>query len=122
MTNLETALSFLKLAASGSVREAYERYVAKEFRHHNPYFRGDRESLMKAMEDNAAINPNKTLEIKFSVEDGDRVVTYSQVRQKPGDRGAVVVHIFRFEKGQIAEMWDVGQEIPKDSPNENGMF
>ena len=35
---------------------------------------------------------------------------------------AAVVHFFRFEKGRIAEMWDVGQEIPSDSPNENGMF
>jgi predicted SnoaL-like aldol condensation-catalyzing enzyme len=33
-----------------------------------------------------------------------------------------VVHILRFEGGKIVEMWDVGQEIPKDSPNALGVF
>jgi predicted SnoaL-like aldol condensation-catalyzing enzyme len=33
-----------------------------------------------------------------------------------------VVHIARIEGGRIVELWDVGQEIPKDSPNANGMF
>lgn len=33
-----------------------------------------------------------------------------------------VVHMFRFENGKILEMWDVGQVMEKDSPNENGMF
>ena len=33
-----------------------------------------------------------------------------------------VVHILRFDGAKIAEMWDIGQEIPKDSPNALGMF
>ena len=33
-----------------------------------------------------------------------------------------VVHILRFEGGKIVEMWDIGQEIPADSPNALGMF
>jgi predicted SnoaL-like aldol condensation-catalyzing enzyme len=33
-----------------------------------------------------------------------------------------VVHIVRFDGEKIAEMWDVGQAVPADSPNENGMF
>jgi hypothetical protein len=32
------------------------------------------------------------------------------------------VHILRFERGRIVEMWDLGQEIPEDSPNALGMF
>ena len=49
----EIAISFLKLAASGKARDAYTRYVGPDFRHHNPFFRGDCESLMLAMEENA---------------------------------------------------------------------
>ena len=26
------------------------------------------------------------------------------------------------EGDRIAELWDVGQEVPPDSPNKNGMF
>ena len=33
-----------------------------------------------------------------------------------------VVHIARIVDGKIVELWDLGQEIPKDSSNANGMF
>jgi predicted SnoaL-like aldol condensation-catalyzing enzyme len=33
-----------------------------------------------------------------------------------------VVHIFRFENGKIAELWDVGQAVPDGAVNEHSMF
>jgi hypothetical protein len=33
-----------------------------------------------------------------------------------------VVHIARIADGRIVELWALGQEIPKDSPNALGMF
>ncbi len=122
MSHREIAVSFLKLAAAGKVREAYSKYVSLSLKHHNPYFRGDRESLMLAMEENTSKNPNKRLDIKVTLEDRNLVATYSHVQQNPEDPGAAVVHIFRFEGGNIVEMWDIGQAVPEDSPNENGMF
>jgi predicted SnoaL-like aldol condensation-catalyzing enzyme len=118
----DTAVSFLRLVGSGKVREAYERCVAENFRHHNAYYRGDRESLMRAMEDNAAKNPNKLLDVKLTLEDGAYVAVHSHVRQHPQDRGAAVVHLFRFENDRIAELWDVGQALSPESPNQYGMF
>ncbi|HEX7235710.1 MAG TPA: ester cyclase [Gammaproteobacteria bacterium] len=118
----ETAISFLRLVTSGKVREAYERFVAENFRHHNAYYRGDRESLLRAMEDNAAKNPNKALDVKRALEDGSYVAVHSHVRQHPQDRGVAVVHLFRFENERIVELWDVGQALPPESPNQNGMF
>jgi len=50
------------------------------------------------------------------------VATLAHVRHKKGEPGAAVVHVFRFEGDRIAELWDVGQEVPADSPNQNGMF
>ena len=35
---------------------------------------------------------------------------------------SAVVHIFRFEQDRVVELWDLGQPISKDSPNENGLF
>lgn len=118
----ETAVSFLHLVSSGKAREAFGALVGPYFQHHNPYFRGDAQSLMTAMEENAAQNPNKAIAVKHAIEEGDMVAVHFLVHHKPGDRGAAIIHIFRFEGERIAEMWDVGQEVPESSPNENGMF
>ena len=118
----QTAIDFLKLASNGKSRAAFSKYVSKNFKHHNIYFKGDRETLMIAMEDNAMKNPDKIFDIKRSLEDGDLVATHSHVRQKPGDPGAAVVHIFRFEDDKIAELWDLGQPVPLETVNENGIF
>lgn len=118
----EKAVSFLQLVASGEVREAYRRYISPDFRHHNPFFQGDADSLMLAMEENAAKNPNKILEVKRVIEEGDIVSVHSHVKQMQEDLGVAVVHIFRFQNNFIVELWDVGQPIPEDSPNENGVF
>jgi predicted SnoaL-like aldol condensation-catalyzing enzyme len=118
----DTAVSFMRLVGSGKVREAYDRYVDASFRHHNPFFPGDRESLMRAMAENAAKNPEKVLDVKHALGDGNYVAVHSHIRQNARDRGGAAVHVFRFENGRIAELWDVGQPIPEDSANEHGMF
>ena len=120
--NKDAAVSFLKMASSGDVREAYSKFVGPEFKHHNPYFEGSAETLLAAMEQNARENPDKTLEVKRAIAEGDLVAVHSHVRLKPEDRGGAVVHLFRFEDGRIAELWDLGQEVPEQSPNQYGMF
>lgn len=118
----DQAVDFLQLIVSGKIDEAYKKYVSPYFRHHNPYFPGDADSLKQAMEENDGMSPNKTLEVKQTIEEGENVMVYSHIKQKVGDLGAAVVHIFRFHEGKIVEMWDVSQPVPEDSPNENGMF
>ncbi len=118
----EVAVEFLRLVASGDVQEAYRKHLSPNFRHHNPFFAGDGQSLMAAMKESAANNPDKVLEIQHVLEDGDLVALHSRVRQKVDDSGGAVVHIFRFEEDRITELWDIGQAAPENSPNEHGMF
>ncbi len=118
----EQAVSFLQLVASGKVREAYLSHIGLGFCHHNSFFCGDADSLMYAMEEDAAKNPNKTLEVKRAIEERDIVAVHSHVKQNPQDLGWAVVHIFRFKDDRIVELWDLGQPIPENSPNEYGMF
>ena len=118
----QIATDFLMLASKGDSREAFSKYVGKDFKHHNVYFKGDAESLMNAMEENAKKTPAKIFEVKRALQDGDLVAVHSHVMQNPGDRGAAVVHIFRFENGSIMELWDMGQPVPEETINENGMF
>ncbi len=122
LTRKECALSFLKLVAAGDVRKAYERHTATDFRHHNPYFKCDAKSLMHGMEENAAQFPDKILEVQRALEDGELVAVHSRVKLKPEDRGLALVHIFRFRGNAIVELWDIGQPVPEQMPNECGMF
>jgi len=120
--NKEAAIAFLTLASRGDVRAAFDTYASPAFRHHNPFFRGDAASLAAGMAENAKKNPEKTLDVKQAIAEGDRVAVHSHVRMKLGDRGAAVVHLFRFEGGKIAELWDLAMPVPEASVNENGAF
>lgn len=123
LSQRQKAVAFLEAAASGQVRDAYQRYVHPEFRHHNPYFQGDRESLLRAMEEAASVSPNKSIEPKRVLEDGDLVAVHSRVRRAdPNQPDIAVVHILRFQDGLIIEEWEAGNELPSDSPNQNGAF
>jgi len=121
-SNKNAAVSFLKMVASGKVQEAYSKFVGEGFRHHNPFFEGSAKSLQAGMQANALQNPDKVMDVKRVIAEGELVAVHSHVQQKPGDRGAVVVHIFRFENGHIVELWDLGQPVPEESPNQFGMF
>ncbi|MEW5702518.1 MAG: nuclear transport factor 2 family protein [Candidatus Zixiibacteriota bacterium] len=122
MNKKDAAVSFLRLAASGKARGAYEKYVHPDFRHHNVYFRGDGESLLVAMEENARQCPDKVFEPIRAFEDGDFVIVHGKVRLTPGGSDYVLIHIFRFAGDLIIEEWEAASEVPKDSPNENGAF
>ena len=98
MENAGIATEFLRMCARGEVREAYQRFVAPGFVHHNPWFPGDRESLARAMEDSAAAEPNRSFEPKQVVDGGDRVAVLSQLTRAGGQEYAVV-HIVRLEGG-----------------------
>jgi predicted SnoaL-like aldol condensation-catalyzing enzyme len=118
----DVAVEFLGLVASGRVDEAYRQHVASNFRHHNPWFRADAASLRRGMAENAEKNPDKLLQVKMALQEGDRVAVLSHVRHHPDERGFAVVHVFRFEGEHIAELWDLAQEIPELAVNELGMF
>ena len=121
-SNKEAAEEFLRLSAKGEVKQAYEKFIAPGFRHHNPHFRGDADSLQAAMEENHRKNPHKVLEIERSLQEGDLVAVHSRVKMSAVDNGMALVHIFHFKGGRIDELWDIGQPVPQDCPNQHGMF
>lgn len=120
--NTQAAIEFLSMAAAGDVRAAFERHVAASFRHHNPHFAGDRQSLLAAMEASAAAEPNKAFRVVRAIEEADTVAVFSQLRRAGAGQEYAVVHILRFEDGRIAELWDIVQEVPADAVNALGMF
>lgn len=122
MSHKNAATTFLTFIATGKVREAFSEFVGADFIHHNPFFPGDRESLLNAMELSAQRSPHKEFAIKRVIEEGPMVMVHSHIRQSSNEDGFAVVHILRFDGGSIVELWDVGQPIPKGSLNKQGMF
>jgi predicted SnoaL-like aldol condensation-catalyzing enzyme len=120
MNKKEIAISFLTSASSGRVREAYAKFIHPDFKHHLVFFKGDRESLLQAMEENARQFPEKTYEVLHALEDGDLVAVHGKVVRTPKVYG--VIHILRFKGYKIIESWEASQEELKDSPNEHGLF
>jgi predicted SnoaL-like aldol condensation-catalyzing enzyme len=106
--NKEKAQNFLKLVIAGEIDKAYDKFVDVNGKHHNPYFAAGFPVLKKGMKDNHEQFPDKKLNIKHIIEDGDLVVVH--------------LHLFRFDSGKILEMWDIGQPIQADSPNKDGAF
>ena len=85
----------------GKCKKLTQQYVGASFRHHNPYFPGMAEALRAAMQENAAQFPQKAIEIKRVLAEGDLVAINAHVRLNPGDSGVATIHIFRFE-GDLA--------------------
>lgn len=120
MGKKDSAIAFLNDASSGNVREAFRKYVHPEFIHHNIYFKGDRESLLAAMEENALQFPDKSYETILALEEKEYVAIHGKVVLTPKVYG--VIHLFRFEQDKIIESWEASQEELGNSPNENGLF
>jgi len=118
----DMAISFLKSASSGQVKQAYQDFVHDDFTHHNPYFQGDRQSLLDGMKKNAENFPNKKFEIKLALEEGDMVVIHGRVQIQENSPWIALVHIFRFLDHKIIEEWEVSQEVPVEMINKHGMF
>ncbi len=122
MNQKQKAIDFLQKVASGECDRAFGMHCHENFKHHNPWFEGSASPLKKAMQENADAFPEKQLKVHQTVEDGDRVVLYSEMRHHDQESGYALVHIFKFMDDKILELWDVAMEIPKDMKNENGMF
>ena len=102
--------------------EAAAKYLGPYYRQHNPGAADGAESYVAFMKRLAQTYPDFRMETKRIIAEGNYVVLHSHLILKPGDRGLAVADIFRLENGKIVEHWDVVQEIPETSANNNTMF
>ncbi len=102
--------------------EAVGKYQGPYYRQHNPGSPDGPEPFIHVVTWLAQKYPSFRLELKRIAAEGDLVVTHSHLIREPGDRGMAVVDIFRLENGRVVEHWDVVQEVPEKSANDNTMF
>ncbi len=107
---------FLAKNASAAVN-----YLEQDYIQHNPNVATGRQAFINAFTQIFKQNPNFSTQIKRIYTDGNYVIVHSFSPREPA--GSAIVDIYRLnDDGKIAEHWDVIQQIPGKSANNNTMF
>ena len=121
--NKKNVLEYTELAFNQrKPEEAVAKYQGRYYRQHNPGAKDGAEAFIGFVKWFAQTYPSFRIDSKRVIAEGDLVVMHSHLVRAPGERGTAVVDIFRLENGKIVEHWDVVQEIPEKSANNNTMF
>lgn len=122
-TNKRIVREFYDLAFNQRNPEgAAARYLGANYKQHNPTVGDGRDAFVQGIGGFLNEVPQLRVDFKRFIAEGDLVTVHSQFVPAPGTRGAAVMDIFRVENGKIVEHWDVTQEVPEKSANENTMF
>ena len=96
--------------------------ASPDYIQHNPGFADGRQAFEEGVEGFLKEFPDSRAEIKHIGADGDLVFIHNHITLNASDRGQAAVDIFRVKDGKIVEHWDVIQDIPEKSENNNTMF
>lgn len=98
--------------------DLFKDLVAGEYIQHNPFFPNGIEPIVGYIKQTGRI----PCEIKRMAIDGDLAFIHVHYMNWAGKEYATV-DIFRFDvNGKIVEHWDVLQQVPEKSENNNTMF
>ncbi|MBS0388642.1 MAG: ester cyclase [Proteobacteria bacterium] len=126
--NTAVVLAFLDTVFNKhEVEQAFRLYVGGSYRQHNPNVADGVDGAVRALTRlTHETFPELHQEVKRTVAQGDLVAVHSRYVPTAADRergtGQAAVDIFRLERGKIVEHWDVLQDIPDKSANDNSMF
>jgi predicted SnoaL-like aldol condensation-catalyzing enzyme len=117
-TNTHIVLAFEETVFSKHhVREAFSRYVAAEYKEHDPAFPGGEDEAVRGLT-NQLTNafPDSRVDMKRTMAQRDLVSVHAHWDQKPGaTHGVARVDIYRLVNAKIVEHWVVEQPVPESS-------
>jgi predicted SnoaL-like aldol condensation-catalyzing enzyme len=128
--NTETVIAFYTQSFNDGEPEAavssyvgFDEYGQPLYIQHNPLAADGAQAFIDFVTFFKGIFPDMNVNIVRTIAQCDLVVTHSHLTLFEGDRGTAVMDIFRMDNtGRVVEHWDVGQEVPETSANDNGMF
>lgn len=121
--NKQNVQAFYKMAfTAGKPAEAVAQYVGADYIQHNPHVENGKQGFIAYFERMAAEYPDKDIEFKRVIAEGDLVMVHTHQIWANSDDYATM-DVFRCDAdGKILEHWDVMQVIPTELAHENGMF
>lgn len=105
-----------------SPEEAAARYLGPFYKQHNPGAADGDQAFVRYAREFLKTYPALTFQFRRFIAEGDLVSVHSHLVRHAGDRGVAIMDIFRVENDLIVEHWDVIQEIPTTTANNNTMF
>ena len=99
-----------------------DEIVDEKYIQHNPYFKDGRSAFKDGFSGFFKEFPDSSAQIKHIGADGDLVFIHNHIKLNADDRGQAAMDIFRVKDGKIVEHWDIIQDIPEKSQNNNTMF
>ena len=103
--------------------EAVAKYGGPVYIQHNPLAADGFQAFIDFVKAYTGANPQLHVDIKRVIGECNMVVTHSHITKTPQDLGQAVVDIFRLNRqGKVVEHWDVIQDVPATSANNNTMF
>ena len=116
-------IAFYEAAINDKDIEAARAYIGDDYIQHNPVAADGISGLEGFVGFLASTAPESRSTIEAAYIDGDHVILHVHSNRPEGTPGRAIVDIFRLdENGKVVEHWDVIQEIPETSANDNGMF
>jgi predicted SnoaL-like aldol condensation-catalyzing enzyme len=121
--NKQVAVGFLTMIFNDhKVGEAFAQYSVPDYIQHNPFAATGAQAAINFLGPYLQQNPEVRTDIKRVIAEGDLVAIHNHPKRNAADRGRAVVDIFRIKNGKVVEHWDVVQDVPERSANENTMF